>query len=121
MEGQHRTVVRPGQIIMPLMPYRLLHGAAIPPYKKYFMDAGYDLATPFDVAVYPGIPSVVNTGLSIKLPHGTYGRIAPRSSLALRGIGVGGGVIDSTYTGEVTYFLVLFIYFYKVLFSYFSF
>jgi dUTPase len=33
----------------------------------------------------------VPTDISIKLPPGTYGRIAPRSGCALRGITVDGG------------------------------
>lgn len=44
----------------------------------------------------------VHTGLSIHVPHGTYGRVAPRSGLAAKHfIDVGAGVIDEDYRGEV--------------------
>ena len=36
------------------------------------------------------------------MPVGTYGRIAPRSGLAVKnGISTGAGVVDRDYTGEV--------------------
>ena len=42
------------------------------------------------------------TDLSVSVPPGTYGRIAPRSGLALRcGVDVGAGVVDSDYRGPV--------------------
>ena len=44
---------------------------------------------------------LVKTGLAIELPPGTYGRVAPRSSLAIRGIETGAGVIDRDFRGEV--------------------
>ena len=45
---------------------------------------------------------LVETGIAIGLPNGTYGRLAPISGLASKkGIAVGGGVIDADYTGEV--------------------
>ncbi len=97
-----RTVLKCGQIVMPLMTFKRLHPGAIPPKKTFFLDAGFDLATPHDVTVLPGIACIVPTGLMIKLPHGTYGRIAPRSGHALNGVGVGGGVVDGTYSGEVS-------------------
>ena len=34
---------------------------------------------------------LVRTGIAVELPHGTSGRIATRSSLATRGIEIGGG------------------------------
>ena len=64
--------------------------------------AGYDLAASDSKTIPPGGRDLVATGLSIKVPEGTYGRIAPRSGLAVRnGIQVGAGVIDSDYTGEI--------------------
>ena len=45
---------------------------------------------------------LVDTGIAIGLPKGTYGRLAARSRLASKqGIAVGGGVIDADYMGEV--------------------
>lgn len=44
----------------------------------------------------------VKTGISIHVPTGTYGRVAPRSGLAVKHfIDVGAGVIDEDYRGEV--------------------
>ena len=64
--------------------------------------AGYDLSSVDSKTIAPGHRDLVATGLSISIPSGTYGRIAPRSGLAVRnGIQVGAGVIDSDYTGEV--------------------
>lgn len=45
---------------------------------------------------------MVHTGVAIQLSRGTYGRVAPRSGLAVtHGIQVGAGVVDSDYRGEV--------------------
>ena len=45
---------------------------------------------------------MVKTDIRIALPVGCYGRIAPRSGLALKhSINVGGGVIDGDYRGNV--------------------
>ena len=49
------------------------------------------------------------TGISISIPRGYYGRVAPRSGLALRdGIDVLAGVIDAGYRGEVGVILINF-------------
>jgi dUTP pyrophosphatase len=43
----------------------------------------------------------------LEIPEGYYGRIAPRSGLALKqGIDVLGGVIDASYRGEIGVILV---------------
>ena len=64
--------------------------------------AGYDLCSAVDTVVAPGGREMVATELSIQVPLAHYGRIAPRSGLAMkRGINVGAGVIDSDYRGKV--------------------
>jgi len=46
--------------------------------------------------------AIVGTGIAIGLPHDTYGRIAPRSSLEVKHrLMTNAGVIDSDYRGEV--------------------
>ena len=64
--------------------------------------AEYDLAAA-QTAVIPAHGKVlVKTGLSISMPTGCYGRIAPRSGLALeKFIDVGAGVVDEDYRGEL--------------------
>jgi len=64
--------------------------------------AGYDLFSTDNYVVLPGRRVVVSTGITVQLPPGTYGRIAPRSGLAVKhGLDTLAGVIDPDYTGEV--------------------
>ena len=75
---------------------------AFPPEKKTPQAAGYDLKAAYGCTVKANDRTLVRTELKIQLPKNTYGRIAPRSGLALKQfIDVGGGVIDADYTGEV--------------------
>jgi dUTP pyrophosphatase len=65
-------------------------------------DAGADLYSIEDVAIFPLTRKLVRTGLSLSIPEGVYGRIAPRSGLAFKnGIDVLAGVIDPGYRGEI--------------------
>jgi dUTP pyrophosphatase len=64
--------------------------------------AGYDLYSAESLTVYPGKRALISTGIAVKLPPGVYGRVAPRSGLAVKhGIQVGAGVVDADYRGEV--------------------
>ena len=64
--------------------------------------AGYDLYSAESLTVYPGTRALISTGIAVKLPPGVYGRVAPRSGLAVKhGIQVGAGVVDADYRGEV--------------------
>jgi dUTP pyrophosphatase len=75
---------------------------AILPERKSFGAAGYDLASAEDCVIPARGRHVVQTGISIAVPTGTYARVAPRSGLAVKnGICVGAGVIDSDYRGPV--------------------
>jgi dUTP pyrophosphatase len=69
--------------------------------------AGYDLYSTDGFIVMPGHRVVIPIGVSVQLPVGTYGRIAPRSGLAVKhGIDVLAGVVDPDYTGELKVVLV---------------
>jgi len=64
--------------------------------------AGHDLYALEDVLIPARGQRLVGTGIAIGIPQGTYARIAPRSGLAYKeSIGIGGGVIDANYTGEI--------------------
>lgn len=64
---------------------------------------GYDLYSTEDTVVpCQAGRALVGTGISVVLPPGVYGRVAPRSGLAVKHcINVGAGVIDPDYTGEI--------------------
>ncbi|SHO78184.1 deoxyuridine triphosphate diphosphatase (dUTPase) [Malassezia sympodialis ATCC 42132] len=62
--------------------------------------AGYDLYACEDALIPKGGRAVVQTGIHIALPEGHYGRVAPRSGLAVKhGIDTGAGVVDCDYRG----------------------
>lgn len=64
---------------------------AYPPTKGSVKAAGYDLKSAYDVTVPARGKALVDTGIKIQLPEGCYGRIAPRSGLAVKNfIDVGG-------------------------------
>ena len=64
-------------------------------------DAGYDITSIEAISIKPNHKCLVSTGISFTVPKGTYGQIAPRSGLSMKGIFVNAGVIDRGYTGEV--------------------
>jgi len=64
--------------------------------------AGLDLYAIEDLSILPGKRVLARTGLAVAVPAGFYGRVAPRSGLAVKnGLDVLAGVIDSDYRGEV--------------------
>lgn len=72
------------------------------PKRATLGSAGYDLFSAVNCTIPERGRCLVNTYISLILPEGHYGRIAPRSGLALnKGIDVGAGVIDPDYTGSI--------------------
>ena len=72
------------------------------PKKGSALAAGFDLCSACDMRIEAGDKAMVPTDLSIAVPAGTYGRVAPRSGLAVKNfIDVGAGVIDEDYRGPV--------------------
>jgi dUTP pyrophosphatase len=64
--------------------------------------AGLDLYSIEELMIEPQQRVLARTGLAVAIPKGHYGRIAPRSGLALRtGLDVLSGVIDADYRGEI--------------------
>ena len=91
----------------PLAPHELLRvfqhsDVARLPFRSSEQAAGYDLYSAESKIVPVGGRVLVDTQISIAVPEGTYGRIAPRSGLASKfGLMVGAGVIDRDYRGIV--------------------
>lgn len=66
------------------------------------MAAGFDLKSAYDVVIPKHGKELIMTDLKLQLPAGCYGRIAPRSGLAVKNfIDVGAGVIDNDYKGNI--------------------
>lgn len=64
--------------------------------------AGYDIFSAQETTISARGRALIATDISLDIPAGHYGRVAPRSGLALKyGIDVGAGVIDSDYRGPL--------------------
>jgi len=64
-------------------------------------DAGYDLSVIQPEFVFRNGIAEIRTGIAVEIPPGFVGLIRERSSLARKGLTVTGGVIDSSYRGEI--------------------
>ena len=85
---------------------RLSPKATIPTKGSRFA-AGHDLYAINEFVIPLQGQVLAETGIVIRLPKGTYARIAPRSGLASKkGIAINGGVIDADYTGEIKVFMI---------------
>ncbi|XP_047537762.1 deoxyuridine 5'-triphosphate nucleotidohydrolase [Vanessa atalanta] len=85
-----------------LLKFTRLTDNAFPPVKGSDRAAGFDLKSAYDYKVPAKGKELVKTDLQIELPTGCYGRVAPRSGLAVKNfIDVGAGVIDEDYRGNV--------------------
>lgn len=92
------------------IPFKKLSDKAKIPNQATFSDAGYDLYSAEETYVLkPGERKLFKTNIATAIPHGYYGRIAPRSGLAYKhGIDVLAGVIDSGYRGDIGVILINF-------------
>lgn len=77
--------------MVPTIKYKKAIPEAYDPIRGSQMAAGYDLKSAEDGIVPAKDRALINIGLRIQLPRGCYGRIAPRSGLAVNNfIDVGG-------------------------------
>jgi dUTP pyrophosphatase len=90
----------------PIKVKRLRDGARLPVRGSEFA-AGADLSCIEPFTLDPGERRLIPTGLAFEIPPGYYGRVAPRSGLAVRyGIDTLAGVIDADYRNECQVLLV---------------
>jgi dUTP pyrophosphatase len=79
-----------------------LHKDAKLPTHGHPGDAGMDFYCVEDVSFPPGKQERVRTGIAIEIPEGYVGLIWDKSSISFNlGLKVMGGVIDSSYRGEI--------------------
>ena len=85
----------------PLRVVRLSEHAKLP-HRASSAAAGYDLYSAVNMSI-PGYGKAnIFTDIQIAVPLGTYGRIAPRSGLAINHfLSCGAGVIDPDYRGNI--------------------
>jgi dUTP pyrophosphatase len=84
-----------------------LHPSAQLPTRGSLHAAGLDLYSVEAVTLAAGERTALRTGLAGAIPTGFYGRVAPRSGLAVKhGVDVLAGVIDSDYRGEILCVLI---------------
>jgi dUTP pyrophosphatase len=99
--GTAPAVTSISQPLPPLLVKKLTESAQAPVRGSAFA-AGYDLYSAKETVIPAKGKALVDTGLAIAVPEGTYGRVAPRSGLASKHfIDTGAGVIDADYRGEV--------------------
>ncbi|XP_070685946.1 deoxyuridine 5'-triphosphate nucleotidohydrolase, mitochondrial isoform X1 [Pempheris klunzingeri] len=96
-----RTETKPAEE-KPLLRFAKLSEHATAPSRGSAKAAGYDLYSAYDYSIGPLDKAIVKTDIQIAVPHGCYGRVAPRSGLAAKNfIDVGAGVVDEDYRGNV--------------------
>ena len=82
--------------------FKKLDYRATLPTRGSELSAGLDLYSIEEISIGPRQRVLARTGLAVAIPPNHYGRIAPRSGLAMkRGLDVLSGVIDSDYRGEI--------------------
>jgi len=87
---------------MPTLNFKRLDPRATLPTRGSAASAGLDIYSIEDITIEPKQRVLARTGLAVAVPLGFYGRVAPRSGLAVKnGLDVLAGVIDSDYRGEV--------------------
>jgi len=72
------------------------------PTKSYGpSEGGYDLYAANTAVIKPGSVTKIKTGIALEIPLGYSGFIWPRSSMGSNGTDVYGGLVDSSYRGEI--------------------
>jgi|SRR3989344_1171586 len=84
-----------------VIPIQKLTPEAKLPTRAHSDDAGFDLYANDNYTLYEQEIVAVGTGIAAAIPDGYAGLIWDKSGLASQGLKTAGGVIDSTYRGEI--------------------
>ena len=85
-----------------ILKIKKLHADAKMPKYAHHDDAGFDLCVMRDTLIKKGEWFLVPTGIAMEIPEGYVGLIWDKGSVSMKyGIKTIGGVVDSTYRGEV--------------------
>ena len=86
----------------PVLRFQRVHPDARVPIRGSSRAAGFDLYAAISSVVPARGRAVIDTGIRVELPRGCYGRVAPRSGMAVKNfIDVGAGVVDEDYRGKI--------------------
>jgi dUTP pyrophosphatase len=80
---------------------KMLSKDATMPTRSTSQSAGLDLYSAVDIVIPPNQAAVIPIDIAIEPMQNTYAQICSRSSMALKGLTVVGGVIDRDYRGNV--------------------
>lgn len=75
---------------------------AFSPTKGSAKAAGFDLKSAYDYTIPARGKELIDTGIKVQLPEGCYGRIAPRSGLAVKHFIDVGGKLFQQILNEIT-------------------
>ncbi len=96
-----------GRAKMPVLKVRKITEDAKLPAYAHKGDAGMDLFSVADIILSPMHRIAVPTGIEIEIPKGYVGLVWDKSGLSLKeGVKTMGGVIDSSYRGELRVVMV---------------
>lgn len=88
--------------IQNILRFKQLDPRAVLPQRGSALAAGLDVCAIEELMIGRKQRATARTGLAVAIPPGFYGRVAPRSGLAVKnGLDVLAGVIDSDYRGEI--------------------
>jgi dUTP pyrophosphatase len=85
---------------------RKLSPNAITPHRATNNAPGLLLSSIEDVKIPPLQARAVPIGIAVSVPQGTYGRIAPISSIASEGCIINGGILDDDLASNVFVHLI---------------
>ncbi len=90
-----------------ILKIKKLHPDAKMPSYAHHDDAGFDLLAIEDTTLQPGERKAVKTGIALEIPEGYVGLVWDKSGIGIKeGVKTIGGVVDSSYRGELLIGLV---------------